>query len=89
MAYIIFSEAKLSAKERNQLDDSEFGIPELRKYPLTDKTHVLLAIKFFGKADEKYKPELARRIFAKMKEYNIPESSIGENNELRKYLDKE
>lgn len=86
MAYIVFKEAKLSTKERNKLDDSEFGIPELRKYPLTDRTHVLLAIRYLKKAGEQYKPALAKRIFAKMKEYNIPESSIGEDNELRKYL---
>ena len=60
MAYIVFKEAKLSTKERNKLDDSEFGIPELRKYPLTDRTHVLLAIRYLKKAEEQYKPALAK-----------------------------
>lgn len=86
MAYIIFKENKLSKKERDELSDEEFGIPELRKYPLTDKIHVKQAIVFFYKCPEKYKPELARRILKKMDEYGIPKESVGENNELRKYM---
>lgn len=57
-----FIEAVLKAKERNALNDSEFGIPELRKYPLTDETHINMAVKFFGKAPKKYKLLLAKRI---------------------------
>lgn len=57
-----FIEAVLKAKERNSLKDSEFGIPELRKYPLTDETHINMAVKFFGKAPKKYKLSLAKRI---------------------------
>lgn len=57
-----FIEAVLKAKERNALKDSEFGIPELRKYPLTDETHINMAVKFFGKAPKKYKLSLAKRI---------------------------
>lgn len=55
-------EAVLKAKERNSLKDSEFGIPELRKYPLTDETHINMAVKFFGKAPKKHKLSLAKRI---------------------------
>lgn len=57
-----FKEAALKAKDRNSLKDSEFGIPELRKYPLTDETHINMAVKFFGKAPKKYKLSLAKRI---------------------------
>ena len=57
-----FKEAYLKAKERNELEDSKFGIPELRKYPLTDETHIKMAVKFFGKAPKKYKLSLAKRI---------------------------
>ena len=66
-----FGEAKLTTEKRNDLDDSEFGIPELRKYPLYDKQHVLSAVTYFGKAESKYKPELARRIVKRAKELNI------------------
>ena len=51
----IFEESELSTKDRNKLDDSEFGIPELRKYPLTDESHVLQAVRFFNKAPDEYK----------------------------------
>ena len=33
--------AELSTKQRNSLNNSTFGIPSLRKYPLNDKEHVL------------------------------------------------
>ena len=66
-----FTEAKLSSKQRNKLDDSQFGIPELRKYPLTDEKHVLQAVRFFNKAEEKYKPRLARRIVKRAKELDM------------------
>lgn len=86
MAYLIFTEDKLSSKERNSLEDTEFGIPELRKYPLNDKTHVLSAIRFFNHCPPKYEKQLAMRIIKKMEYYNIPKESIGKNNRLRKYI---
>lgn len=62
---------KLSSNERNQLDDSEFGIPEKRMYPLNDKSRVESAVKLFGHADPKDKRELAKRILAKAKEFDM------------------
>lgn len=69
-----FGESKLSTKERNRLDDKTFGIPDERKYPLNDKSHVIQAARMFNKADEKDKPELAKRILKKAKEFNIDTS---------------
>lgn len=86
MSYLIFTEDKLSSKERNQLSDEEFGIPELRKYPLNNKSHVVSAVKFFNYSKPKYEKELARRIIKKMEYYNIPKETIGKNNRLRKYI---
>ena len=43
MAYLTFDtlkEEKLSTKERNQLPDSEFGIPSQRRYPLDSEDQV-------------------------------------------------
>lgn len=63
-----FKEAYLKAKEKEKLKDSAYGIPELRKYPLTnkngdyDENHIRMAVKFFGSAPKKYKKELAKRI---------------------------
>lgn len=68
-------EATITTKERNKLDDSEFGIPELRKYPLTDKQHVLQAVRYFNKAPDKYKEELAKRIIKRAKELDMDYSN--------------
>lgn len=88
MAYIIFVEDKMYAKERNSLDDSEFGIPSQRRYPLNDKSHVLSAIRMFNHVDKEHEAELAHNIIRKMKEYNIPPETVGENNRLYQYIHK-
>lgn len=85
-SFTSFTEAKLYAKERNQLPDSEFGLPSQRRYPLHDRAHVISAIKFFNKVSPEDEEELARNIIRKMKEYNIPKESVGPDNRLRKYL---
>lgn len=81
----VYQEAKLSTDDRNDLDDSQFGIPELRKYPLTDEKHVLQAVRFFNKAPDEYKEELAKNIVKRVKELGMD----WENWEsLKPYLDK-
>lgn len=88
-AYLNFTslqEAKLTVKDRRKIDDSEFGIPSLRKYPLHDRAHILSAIKLYGHCPAGYEKELAMNIKRKMKEYNIPLDTIGPDNKLRKYL---
>lgn len=68
--------------------DPEFGVPEEKKYPLFDKSHVESAIRLFGHVNPKYESELAHKIVAKMKEYNIPFDMVGEDSPLYKYLPK-
>ena len=65
------TESQLSTEERNKLDDSEFGIPELRSYPLIDEAHIRSAIKLFGHADVKYRKELASNIAKKIIEKDL------------------
>ena len=77
-------EATLSTKERNKLDDSEFGIPELRKYPLTDKKHVRSAVSYFHKAPAKYKPQLAKRILRAAHKYGMDTENWDTINEYAK-----
>lgn len=77
----IFDEAKLLAKER-----TDFGIPELKKYPMPDKAHVLAAIRMFNHVDVSHEKELAKNILSKMHKYNISTDSIGESNRLKKYI---
>ena len=69
---------KLSSDQRNKLNDSDFGIPEERMYPLHDKAHVESAAKLFGHADVKYKKSLARKILRRAKDFNIDTSGWSE-----------
>ena len=87
MSYMTFNLLEsLSAKERNQIPDSEFGIPSLRKYPLHTREFCLKAIRLFGHVDQEHEAELAHNIIRKMKEYNIPMDAVGKNNRLYKYI---
>lgn len=79
-------ESAMKAKERNALDDSEFGLPRLRKYPLHDRKHVAQAIRMFGhvkiEADRK---TLASAIVRKYDEFKMT-TKVGKNNPLYKYV---
>ena len=68
--------------KRSDLPDSEFGIPEDRKFPLDTAEHVHSAIKLFGHAEEVDKKHLAKRIMSKAKEYNI---EVPETTQVYKY----
>lgn len=75
-------EATLTTKKRNNLKDSDFGLPKERKFPIHDKSHVKSAIRYFSDCPEKKKPQLAKRIIAKAKEFGV---EISENNPILKY----
>lgn len=77
-------EKALSSKDRKDLKDSDFGVPELRKYPLTDPEHVSLAIRYFDKCEKKYQPELAKNIIKKIKEYDM-HPTVSKDNGFYKY----
>ncbi|MCD8185839.1 MAG: hypothetical protein LUD68_05095 [Rikenellaceae bacterium] len=62
---------KLDAAEKNRLKDSDFGIPDKREFPMPDAAHVRAAEAYFRYADEKEKPELARRIMEKGKRFGV------------------
>lgn len=68
---------------RSNLKNSEFGIPEDRKYPLDSKKHVMSAIKLFGHAEESKKKALAKRIKTAAERYNV---KIPETTQVHKYL---
>ena len=50
---------RLDTEERKELNDSDFGLPEERKYPMPDATHVRAAESYFRYATDQQKPELA------------------------------
>lgn len=70
-----FQETPITSNQRDKLNDSDFGIPELRKYPLHDKSHVEAAVKMFPHAPLKYRKSLAKRILSKANEYGIDTSN--------------
>ena len=66
---------KLSAEERKELKDSDFGIPETREFPMPDAAHVRAAEAYFRYAPEDKKKELAHRILLKAEELGVHISS--------------
>lgn len=69
-------------------EDRKYGIPELKKYPMTDKQHVISAIKFFNYVEPEYEKQLAKAILARIKEYGMSfdDFGVGEDNRFIKYL---
>lgn len=86
MKILIINE-KLKYSERKN-----FGLPKFKKFPMPDKKHVLLAIKFFNWAFKKHginaEKELAENILSNLIKFNIPFESIilSKNNRFKKYF---
>ena len=78
----IIMEAELSAEERNELKASQFGLPEERKFPLTDAKHVRSAISYFHTCPEDKKAQLAKRIKSAAKKFGV---EISPNSPITKY----
>ena len=83
-----YIEEAMSSKERKKLSDSDFGLPNKRKYPIHDEKHVKSAIRFFNYVDKEDENELADNIIKQAKKFNM-NISVGENNRLKKYLSEE
>ena len=80
------NELKLCVEtNRSDLADSDFGIPDKRKFPLDTESHVKSAIKFFNYVDSENEEELAKKIISKMKKFNIyGKVNVGEKNDTCK-----
>lgn len=76
----------LTSSERSKIPEDKFGIPDTRSYPLDTEKHVRSAVVLFGRADKKYQPQLAERIFKAMEEFNISTDMIGEKSQLYQFL---
>lgn len=86
--------ADLTTKDRNELKDSDFGIPSKRKYPIrntgseeSDRKHVQSAVKLFGHASDDDKPELAYRILQRAKELGMDSSGWDQINKWAEKYD--
>ncbi len=62
---------KLDTEERRELDNSEFGLPDERAYPMPDAAHVRAAEAYFRFCPEEKKQELARAILRKAQEFGV------------------
>ena len=71
-----YNEDTLTSKERKTIDDSQFGLPEERKYPLTDAAHVKSAMAYFRYCDADKKHALAKRILKAAKKYDVKVSTM-------------
>ena len=75
-----FMEAKLSSDER-----TDFGIPELKKYPMPDANHVRSAVAYFNKVDKGHEAELANNIIKYMHKYKMDDIKVSPSNRFSKY----
>ena len=81
-----YNETTLKAAARNKLDDDQFGLPRLRKYPLNDRRHVAQAIRMFSHCkDPKDRKILANNIIKRYNELGMT-TKVGKNNPLYEYV---
>ena len=80
----IYLERVLTSDDRNKLKTKEFGIPELRKYPIYDEKHVRSAISYFKHSPSKYRKELAGRIKTAADKFDV---KISKDSLIHKYLE--
>ena len=78
----IFGEFVLS--EANN-DDKNYGLPDLKKYPMPDAQHVKSAIKFFNYVDKEHEEQLANAIKRNIKKFGIEKINVGSKNRFSKY----
>lgn len=70
----------------NIIKESNYGVPEEKKFPLPDEKHVLSAIKFFNYVKPEYEQELASNINKKIKEFDMKDKvNVGDKNRFKKY----
>lgn len=62
---------RLNHAEREELDDSVFGLPERREYPMPDAAHIRAAEAYFRYCPEELKPKLAHAILQKAKLFGV------------------
>ena len=79
----LLNEKALTSKERKSIKSEQFGLPDLRKFPIHDKMHVVKAIQYFHKCPKNRRKELAIAIRNKAIEYNV---HIGEDSLIKKYI---
>lgn len=87
---IIDEDADIKLEENNSFilessNDKNYGLPELKKYPMPDAKHVKSAIKFFNYVDAEHEEELANAIKRNIKKFNLSDITVGSKNRFSKY----
>lgn len=62
---------RLTYEEKKELPDSVYGLPERREYPMPDAAHVRAAEAYFRYCPEQLRPQLAKAILTRAKEYGV------------------
>lgn len=66
---------RLSYRVKQELPDSDFGLPERREYPMPDAAHVRAAEAYFRYCPEPLKPRLAKAILDRAQMFGVDISS--------------
>lgn len=83
------SEAFLHSElSKAEVQHRRYAFPEQRKFPLTDRQHVLSAIKFFNYVEPRNEEHLARAILKRMRELGMSEVNVGPGNRFLKYYER-
>ena len=76
-----------SKKIEQKIKDRQiYGIPSLRKFPISNEDQVMESIKYFNTVDKIHEKELAYHLVKAMHRYGIDSSIVGERNRLKTYL---
>lgn len=79
-------ETPLTAEQRKNLKDSDYGLPAKRAYPMPDKAHVKAAIRMFNHVDKQDEKVLASAITRKIKEFDMEdEVTVSKKNRYYEY----
>ena len=74
----------MTKSDRNKLKDSDFAVPEIRKYPINDIGSTKNGIKYFKFVPDQYKDECAKNLIKAAKKFKI-EISVTKDNPFLKY----
>ena len=77
----------------SELPDAEvkrrkYAFPEERRFPLTDRAHVMSAIRFFNYAKPDEEAHLAKAILKRMRELGITDVNVGKDNRFKEYYER-
>lgn len=71
LKFVPATEAVLSEEERDALPNESFGLPDERKFPLNDRTHVVQAIRMFSHCPKSKQKELRKNIHKAIRKFGM------------------